>query len=202
MVTANQPSSIKILNNALQIIFGGDSAGGHLSLCLMAHLHRHRPSEGGAETIIDLKGSVKGCFLVSPLSSFNFSARSYRRWFSADVLSRRIVDKWGLYLVKDSPWHGEISAGYGWGMALDVPESWWDGLKAVDHILVTGGYEEVFSDHIQQLGEMLNRKSKGNVDLNMANEAHDGPLMDFAAGRPPSETTKAITDFIITCFKH
>ncbi|KAL4820743.1 alpha/beta-hydrolase [Aspergillus spinulosporus] len=184
------------------IIFGGDSAGGHLSLCLIAHLHRHRPCEGEAETIIDLRDSVKGCFLVSPLSSFDFSAHSYRRWFSADVLSRGVVEKWGLYLVKDSPWHEEISAGNGWGMALDVPESWWDNLKAVDNILVTGGYEEVFSDHIQELGKMLKRKSKGNVDLHMTYEAHDGPLMDFAAGRPPSETTKAITDFIIACFKH
>jgi hypothetical protein len=86
-------------------------------------------------------------------------------------------------------------------MALDVPESWWDGFKAVDNILVTGGYEEVFSDHVQQLGAMLKRKSRGNVALYMAHEAHDGPLMDFAAGRPPSKTTDAITDFVIDCFK-
>jgi hypothetical protein len=66
---------------------------------------------------------------------------------------------------------------------------------------VTGGYEEVFSDHVQQLGAMLKRKSRGNVALYMAHEAHDGPLMDFAAWRPPSKTTDAITDFVIDCFK-
>lgn len=168
---------------------------------LLAHLHHHRPSEREAEIHIHLQGSVKGCFLVSPLSSFRFNTSSYQRWFSADVLSRKVVDKWGLYLVQNSPWSQEISAGNGWGMALDVSESWWDNLKAVDRILVTGGYEEVFSDHVQQLGEMLQRKSKGSVTLHMANEAHDGPLMDFMAGRPAGATSNAITDFIITCFK-
>lgn len=166
----------------------------------MAHLHRQYPSQS-LENVFDVKGPVKGCFLVSPLSSFNFSTPSYTRWFSADVLSREVVEKWGLYLVEHSRWNDEICAGNGWGMALDVPESWWDSLKAVDRILVTGGYEEAFSDHVQQLGRMLKRKSQGEVALYMANEAHDGPLMDFSAGRPPSVTTRTIADFVIACLK-
>ncbi|OJJ76868.1 hypothetical protein ASPBRDRAFT_190214 [Aspergillus brasiliensis CBS 101740] len=183
------------------IVFGGDSAGGHLSLCLMSHLHHQYPSEQGAKYAIDLPHPVKGCFLVSPLSSFDFSTPSYGRWFSADSLNRKVVDEWGQYLVDDSPWHEEIAAGYGWGMALDVPESWWNGFTAVDRIFVTGGYEEVFSDHIQLLGEMLKTKCKGSVALHMANGTHDEPLMDFGAKRPPSATTRAIRDFVIACFE-
>ncbi|CEL11012.1 hypothetical protein ASPCAL14119 [Aspergillus calidoustus] len=183
------------------IIIGGDSAGGHLSLSVMAHLHHNRPFGSEHDTSLDLQSPVKGCFLVSPLASFDSTASSYRRWFSADVLGRKVVDKCGHWLIQNSPWHQDIKAGHAWGMALDVPDSWWDGFKAVDNILVTGGYEEVFSDHVQQLGAMLKRKSTGNVALHMANEAHDGPLMDFAAGRPASETTDVITDFVIDCFK-
>lgn len=166
----------------------------------MAHLHRPYLSEG-IRSDPELQSPVRGCFLVSPLASFNFTTPSYTRWCSADVLGREVVEKWGLYLVECSPWNDEICAGSGWGMALDVPESWWDGLKAVDRILVTGGHEEVFSDHVQQLGRMLKRKSQGEVALYMADEAHDGPLMDFSAGRPPSATTRAITDFVIACLK-
>ncbi|KAF9893638.1 hypothetical protein FE257_010950 [Aspergillus nanangensis] len=179
------------------IIFGGDSAGGHLSLSLLSHLHHHRPSEAPA---IHLTQRVQGCFLVSPLASFNLNSPSYRRWFSADVLDHRVVRKWGDYLIRNSPWQDEISAGQGWGMALDVSEQWWEGLNVVNRILVTGGYEEVFSDHIQQLGAVLGRNTSAEVVLYMAQEAHDGPLMDFAAGRAPSETTRAITDFIISSF--
>lgn len=138
---------------------------------------------------------------MSPLSSLDLCTPSYKRWFSADVLSRKVVNDWGMHLVGNSPWKDEISAGHGWGMALDVPDSWWEGLDAVQDILVTGGYEEVFSNHIEQLAEMLKRNSNGEVTLHMANESHDGPLMDFAAARPPSGTTNAITDFVISCFR-
>ncbi|CAI7628592.1 unnamed protein product [Penicillium manginii] len=183
-----------------EIIFGGDSAGGHLSLSLMAHLHRHRPFDPLKESAIDLQGAIRGCFLVSPLASLNFNTVSYSRWFSADVLSRKNVEKWGNYLVENSPWQDDISSGNAWGMSMGVPESWWKGFAAIERIILTGGSEEVFRDHIQQLGDLLKRTSEGDVTIHMANETHDGPLMDFAAGRPPSETTKAITDFIISCF--
>ncbi|KAL4894873.1 alpha/beta-hydrolase [Aspergillus ambiguus] len=182
------------------VIFGGDSAGGHLSLALLSHLHRRRQFES-METSIDRIMSIRGCFLVSPLCSFNFNTPSYKRWLSADVLGRQVVSEWGDHLMKGSPWLEEVSGGYGWGMALDVPEKWWEGLDCVDRILVTGGYEEVFSDHVQQLGDVLQRNSKGEVELYMANETHDGPLFDFAAGRPPSEMTKAITHFIVSSCK-
>ncbi|KAL3455132.1 Alpha/Beta hydrolase protein [Aspergillus heterothallicus] len=172
-----------------QIIIGGDSAGGHLSLSLLAHLHRPQPPL-----------RIRGCFLVSPLSSLDCSTPSYKKWFSADILGKKVVSTWGAHLVNNSPWHAEIASGQGWGMALDVPESWWEGLDAVERVLVTGGHEEVFSDHVKELAEMLKRRSKGEVVLYMARrEAHDGPLMDFAAGRGASETTKVVRDFVVAC---
>lgn len=167
----------------------------------MAHLHRPRLMAHSTKDHVDLYGTVRGCFLVSPLASLKFTTPSYSRWFSADVLRRKVVHEWGVYFVENSPWQQEISSGDGWGMALDVPESWWEGFEVVDSVLITGGYEEIFSGHIQQLGKMFQRKIHANVTLNIANETHDGPLMDFAVGRGPSETTKAITDFVISCFK-
>ncbi|KAE8325984.1 alpha/beta-hydrolase [Aspergillus sergii] len=184
-----------------EIVFGGDSAGGHLSLSLMAHLHHPRATDHEMKNLVDLYGTVRGCFLVSPLASFDFKTAAYQRRFNADILSRKVVHKWGDYLVENSPWLEEISAGNGWGMALDVPEIWWQNFRSVDRILVTGGYEEVFSDHIQQLGNMLKRQSQGTVTLHMDSETHDTPLMDFISGRRPSETTKTITSFVISCFK-
>lgn len=170
-------------------------------MSLMAHLHHPRPTDHEMKNLVDLHGTVKGCFLVSPLTSFDFTTAAYQKRFNADILSRKVVHKWGDYLVENSPWLEEISAGSGWGMALDVPESWWRNFKAVDRILLTGGYEEVFSDHIQQLGNMLKRQSQGTVTLHMGNETHDTPLMDFISGRRPSETTNTITSFVISCFK-
>jgi hypothetical protein len=62
-------------------------------------------------------------------------------------------------------------------MALDVPESWWQYLNIVDHVLVIGGHEELFRDHIVQFVEVLRRKSSVDLTSYIAlDEAHDGPL--------------------------
>ena len=124
-----------------QIIIGGDSAGGHLALSLLSHLH-HPRSE--VDLKISLETHLLGCFVVSPLLSLNsLTTRSYRQRCSVDSLSYKTIREWGDHLTDHSPWREEIIQGLGWGMALDVPENWWQDLQIVDHVLVTGGHEEL-----------------------------------------------------------
>lgn len=191
-----------------QIIFGGDSAGGHLSLSLLSHLHRPRPVEedensGHLYPPITLDSPVKGCFLVSPLTSLNLTTRSFKERFSVDILSKKIVSRYGEHLIHRSPWHREMLEGHGWGMALDVPETWWEGLDVVDRVLVTAGWEEVFRDHVVQLANVLRRKTRvKQLEWLMAvDEAHDAPLVDFLGkAKPPSTSTDKITEWVIRCF--
>jgi acetyl esterase/lipase len=184
-----------------QIIIGGDSAGGHLALSLLSHLHHPRPED---DLSINLDSHLCGCFVVSPLLSLNsLTTRSYRQRFSVDSLSYKTIREWGSHLIDYSPWREEISQGLGWGMALDVPESWWQDLKIVDHILVTGGHEEFFRDHIAQFVEVLRRKSSVDLTAYIAlDEAHDGPLMDFRAHRQPGTSTNTVTEWIISTFSN
>lgn len=87
-------------------------------------------------------------------------------------------------------------------MALDVPVKWWEGLDVVDHILVTGGEEEAFRDHIVQFIEVLKRTvTKVKLTTLMATEVHDGPLLDFMARRSPGESAQLVTAWIIARFK-
>ncbi|GAM36068.1 hypothetical protein TCE0_018f04870 [Talaromyces pinophilus] len=183
------------------IIIGGDSAGGHLALSLLSHLHHPRPED---DLSINLDSHLCGCFVVSPLLSLNsLTTRSYRQRFSVDSLSYKTIREWGSHLIDYSPWREEISQGLGWGMALDVPESWWQDLKIVDHILVTGGHEELFRDHIAQFVEVLRRKSSVDLTAYIAlDEAHDGPLMDFRAHRQPGTSTNTVTEWIISTFSN
>jgi hypothetical protein len=74
-------------------------------------------------------------------------------------------------------------------MALDVPESRWQDLSIVDHVLVTGGHEELFRDHIIQFIDVRRRTSSVNLTTYIAlDEAHDGPLMDIRAHRQPGNS--------------
>lgn len=187
---------------------GGDSAGGNLSLSLLSHLHRPRPVEEDEKSAhlyppITLDSPVKGCFLVSPLTSLNLTTPSFKDRFSVDMLSETIVSRYGEYLMHGSPWHRERLEGHGWGMALDVPETWWEGLDVVDRVLVTAGWEEVFRDHVAQLANVLRRKTRvKQFELLMAmDEAHDAPLMSFLGKtKPLSTSTDRITEWIIRCF--
>ncbi|KAJ5556568.1 hypothetical protein N7494_000483 [Penicillium frequentans] len=188
--------------DACDIIFGGDSAGGHLSMSLLAHLHRFRPQEPGFSGQVELNGKIKGSFLVSPLASFNTRAFSYQRICSVDVLNAWVVGEWGKLLVKDTQWHEEVARGNGWGMALDVPEQWWDALNVVNRIMVTGGDQEVFRDHVVQLIDVLRRRTKADVmGFISSTEAHDGPLMDFMFKSQPGESARRIAAWVIESFK-
>ncbi|KAF7593318.1 hypothetical protein BBP40_011698 [Aspergillus hancockii] len=108
----------------------------------------------------------------------------------------------GQHLVDESPWKEEIEDGKGWGMALDVPEEWWDDLDVVDRMLVTGSQEEIFSDHIQRFVDLLRRRCGVDlVDCIALDEAQDGPLMDFNAYRKPGAMAQAVTGWIIATLK-
>lgn len=168
-----------------------------MALSLLSHLHHPRPE---LDLSISLETHLRGCFVVSPLLSLNsLTTRSYRQRFSVDSLSYKTIREWGDYLIDYSTWREETRQGLGWGMALDVPESWWQDLRIVDHILVTGGHEELFRDHIIQFVDVLRRKSSANLTAYIAiDEAHDGPLMDFRAHRQPGTSANKVTEWIIS----
>jgi hypothetical protein len=83
--------------------------------------------------------------VVSPFLSLNsLTTRSCCQRLSVDSLSCKTIREWGDYLIDHSPWREEISQGLGWGMAVDIPESWWQDLKTIGYVLVTGNHEELF----------------------------------------------------------
>lgn len=120
-----------------------------------------------------------------------------------DMLSEKIVRRYGEDFVHSSPWHQELLEGHGWGMALDVPETWWERLDVVDRVLVTAGWEEVFRDHVVQLAKVLRQKTRVKQldSLVAVDEAHDAPLTDFLGGKKPiSTSTDRVTAWVIQCF--
>ncbi|OJK02611.1 hypothetical protein ASPACDRAFT_57615 [Aspergillus aculeatus ATCC 16872] len=187
----------------------GDSAGGHLSLSVLSalmHPYPHTPSAATtapSSTVGDHSSRFRGCFLISPLLSLDLTTPSYRQRFSVDVLSPYVVRTFGKYLVDQTPWHGEISQGKGWGMALDVPGKWWDNLGlVVDELLVTAGREEIFRDHVGQFIQLIRQRTLVNLVAHIAtDEAHDAPLMDFMARRPPRGTAEIVTRWIVDAFR-
>lgn len=123
------------------------------------------------------------------------------------MLCTTIVQDYGKFHLDGSGAQREKELGLGWSMALDMsPEAvtaWWKDVDSVvENVLITVGQEEVFRDHCLDFAEVLRdieRKGTGfKAELLLQQqEAHDAPLFDFAAGRSPSVTTKAIEQFVL-----
>lgn len=155
-------------------------------------------------------GRLPAVFLVSPLCSLDTTLPCYTTRCSADMLSRTIVRVYGGYLLNGSIAQGEQEAGLGWSMPLDMNKkavtAWWEDLDTVvTNVLITVGQEEAFRDHCIEFAEVLKdveRKGAGfkTTLLLQQSEAHDACLLDFAAGRPPSATTRAIDQFVLDAF--
>lgn len=174
-----------------QLVVGGDSAGGNLTVQLLSHLLHPYPRAGG----IVLDEPLAGAFLVSPLVSQNMQTRSFVDGRPCDMLSEGIFDNpnremfhekprgvlgvlfpnWGLVETK------EFREGRGWALMADVDEKWLDGMgNIVRKVYVTCGKHEILRDQGIDIAEQIRaRNADVEVKLEVAEkEAHDFILLE------------------------
>lgn len=174
-----------------QIVVGGDSAGGNLTVQLFSHLLHPYPR---AERIM-LDEPLAGAFLVSPLVSQNMLTRSFVDGRPCDMISEGIFDNpnremfhekpsgllgvlfpnWGLVETK------EFREGRGWALMADVDEKWLDGMgNIVRKVYVTCGKHEILRDQGIEIAESIRaRNADVEVKLEVAEkEAHDFILLE------------------------
>lgn len=112
----------------LQIIIGGDSAGGNLALGLLSLLLHPHPSI--TTTLQTPVQSLKGVLLVSPWVNFDQSASSFTINRLKDNLTSRGLRKWSdAYMGSAQPDN--------FNTPLNAPADWWRNLPA-DGVLVLG----------------------------------------------------------------
>lgn len=174
-----------------QLVVGGDSAGGNLTVQLLSHLLHPYPL---AEKVV-LDEPLAGAFLVSPFVSQNRLTRSFVDGRPCDMLSEGIFDcpnremlhekptgllgvlfpNWGLVETK------EFREGKGWALMADVDEKWLDGMgKIVRKVYVTCGKHEILRDQGIEIAESIRaRNDDVEVKLEVAEkEAHDFILLE------------------------
>lgn len=174
-----------------QLVVGGDSAGGNMTLQLLTHLLHPCP----LVEKITLSEPLAGSFLVSPLVSGNTSTQSFRDGAPCDMLSLGIFDQpdremfhvpntgvegwlfpnWGLQESK------EFKEGKQWALMTDVDEKWLDGMsKVVKRVYVTCGKHEILRDQGINIAQRL-RDDNPDIDVRLQvaeKEAHDFILLE------------------------
>ncbi|KAI3392932.1 hypothetical protein diail_4981 [Diaporthe ilicicola] len=169
------------------VVFGGDSCGGHLTAGLLAHLVHPQH----AVPRIELRDGQRfaGAFLVSPWLSSAGDGPSFRENRYLDMVSSKVVRQAtalttrGLGGVHSS---GTVKT-LGWAMPGDVADStWWDGVDGVvSEILVTAGKNEVLRDEVVSFTKKIRARNPGaNVVLEVrSRDAHDFILLEGQLNR-------------------
>ncbi|KAF4539802.1 Alpha beta hydrolase fold protein [Lasiodiplodia theobromae] len=138
------------------VLVGGDSAGGNLTLALLSHILHPHPEvprvdldpegeedgggggdEGGGEN------RLRAAVLISPWVSFDTTTASYARNATRDMISAASVTRWATLFLGGRPTDP-------YNEPVDVPAGWWKGLdtKAVRDVLFLAGEYEVLLDGI------------------------------------------------------
>jgi acetyl esterase/lipase len=137
-----------------QIILGGDSAGGNLTLAILSH--RLHPLSG----IIPLSNNenFKGVLLISPWVAFDQSAGSFQSNANKDYLSRAALKAWSDAFIGGA-------AVDNYNTPLEAEPEWWEDLPASE-VFVTAGADEVLLDDIKECTSKLkvsNYKATENI---------------------------------------
>lgn len=192
-----------------QIVVGGDSAGGNMTLQLLSHMLHPYPGAAafpGAGGALALAEPLAGAFLVSPLVSGDSSGRSFSDGWACDMLSLGVFDDPNRAMFHEPPPRNQTAVewlrdylfpkwnlveskafrdGRGWALMADVGEKWLDGMdRIVAHVYVTCGRHELLRDQgIDIATRIEQRNSAVRVKLEVADkEAHDFILLEGERG--------------------
>lgn len=164
------------------VVFGGDSCGGHMTAGLLAHLVHPLP---GARKVELADGQrFAGAFLVSPWVSSVDDGPAFRENEYLDMVSSKVVRQSTAFMTGGfGGVHSlEAAKALGWAMPGDVEDSdWWDGVdQVVSNVLVTVGWREVLRDEIVSFAKRIKAENpETDVVLDVRpRDAHDFILLE------------------------
>ncbi|KAM0670275.1 hypothetical protein MY8738_005435 [Beauveria namnaoensis] len=176
------------------IIVGGDSAGGNLTMQFLGHALHAQPSVPE----IKLSEPFSAAFLVSAWLGLSDDTESFRVFGNNDMVSSAIVQKLSVESVEphkratvkslSDPWSRPLEADFGWFQDFDT---------VVSKLYVTYGGREVLRDHSLAMIETIKREAPG-VDLltyEAPKELHDGVLVEHLFKNPSVNAKKMKTWF-------
>lgn len=164
------------------VVFGGDSCGGHMTAGLLAHLVH--PLPGARKVEIPDGQRFAGAFLVSPWVSSVDDGPAFRENSYLDMVSSKVVKQSTAFMTGGfgGVHSSEAARALGWAMPGDVEDSnWWDGVdEVVSNVLVTVGRREVLRDEIVSFARRIKAENPGtDVVLDVRpRDAHDFILLE------------------------
>jgi acetyl esterase/lipase len=173
-----------------RIILGGDSAGAHLALSLVAHSMRPCPGVPQVTPLGTEDHRVKGLLLLSPWATMKTDAPSFQAFKHIDMITADVVH---AFVDFYRPRTDEI-----WAELLLADESFWAGLP-VKSLLVTCGNAEAIRDPIIALFNKLKAAESNGTRCELVlgeGEIHVHMALDYALGLGPCETRRGVLEWL------
>lgn len=175
-----------------QILLGGDSAGGHLVLSLLAHIKSPNPSVKTLPGFGRPGRNILGAYVISPWVSMKYDSKSFKTNASRDFIRAKGM---AAYTEMWNPNCSEVC-----GELLAGGVDFWHNLP-VNNLLITAGSWECFLDDILAMASHLQAKEFGTgaaVELSVGEkEVHVQCALDKAVGAPHSQGTHNILSWLI-----
>ncbi|KAI4159503.1 MAG: hypothetical protein LQ342_006582 [Letrouitia transgressa] len=156
----------------IQMLIGGDSAGGNLCFGLISHLikpHAEIPP-------LDLAEPLRGALLVSPWVSFQTNAPSFKRNMGLDSIDRKFLER------AEKAFLGNAKVDE-YNQPLTARSEWWKELHcAVSKTFFVAGELEIFVDDIAALSKKVSCNNDGVQIMVIPGETHDQMFIDPMIG--------------------
>jgi acetyl esterase/lipase len=136
-----------------EVIIGGDSAGGGLSLAILSHLSHPIPDV----PVLKINGQFKALVLIAPWISFTLDWPSVKKNHFKDCAHPDRLKSWA------ADYKGGNESNY-YMEAADAPASWWEGAQ-VEQLLCTAGSDEILVDSISHWIEKYKVSNVLSLDL-------------------------------------
>lgn len=145
--------------NPADLILGGDSAGGNLTLGVLSHLAHPHPE---IEPLV-LPSKLHAALLISPWASLTQThTPAFITNAERDMFDARTLNRWSAaFLGSDSPFAGDFYS----EPVLAAPEWWTPVAEVIDEVLIWAGDNEVLKDGILAFADKFTKgfAAKGGV---------------------------------------
>ncbi|RHZ53466.1 hypothetical protein CDV55_104768 [Aspergillus turcosus] len=162
-------------HDAADITIAGDSAGGNLTLGVLAHLREPHPL---VRPVFEAQGEGEGqqrhlraALCISPRCANECDAASYTFNASKDIVSKATMEVFNSNWepVKEEVWATPLAGG----------KEFWGHVHA-KKVLLLAGTDEVYVDDIRQFGELLGSSNADTELVLCAGEIHVQAILDIA----------------------
>ncbi|CAI9627904.1 unnamed protein product [Alternaria burnsii] len=166
--------------NPADIIIGGDSAGGNLTIALLSHLAHPHPEI--AE--LKLSGKILAAMFISPWCSLTHNhTAAHTRNAERDVFDSRTLSRYAVaFLNSTSPFVGDV-----YTEPVLASAEWWEPVAdVVEEVLIWGGENEVLIDGIEAFANKFSigfRRNGGHVNVVITKGAmHEEMILERILG--------------------